>query len=131
MILKGRDLRSLTAAGAAPILARSLPCSLRVGADAGGNAAAVLIGMRELCALIFAACAWMPCNARASDPEPSKPPVVYAKKTRIDFSNVAIEGFVQRPSIVYVDAHRAARFKSLIRVRGSFLPELQASEHQL
>ena len=53
--------------------------------------------------------------------------VVVRKKQVIDFTDVAVEGELSKPEGSYVLNKANARFKSLIKVRDNFQPELQKS----
>ncbi len=48
----------------------------------------------------------------------------YKKKTIIDFSDVTIQGELQKPDGAYVQSRKKTNFKSLLKIRGNFLPEL-------
>jgi hypothetical protein len=56
---------------------------------------------------------------------------VYRKKTVIDFSDVAVEGELAKPEGSYVLDRRRTSFRSLVKVRDNFVPELQKSVDQL
>lgn len=56
---------------------------------------------------------------------------VYRKKTVVDFTDVAVEGELTKPEGSYVLHRKKAAFKSLIRVRDNFQPELQKSVDNL
>lgn len=86
-----------------------------------------------------------PRVARADEPAPSSsavaaataeaPPatdeLVYARRTVIDFSALTLTGEVERPAGSYVTARKKPKFRTLIRVRGGFLPELLRSPDAL
>lgn len=57
--------------------------------------------------------------------------VVVRKKTVIDFTDVAVEGELTKPEGSYVLNKKQASFKSLIKVRDNFQPELQKSVDNL
>jgi hypothetical protein len=57
--------------------------------------------------------------------------VVVRKKTVIDFTDVAVEGELTKPEGSYVLNKKQAQFKSLIKVRDNFQPELQKSVDNL
>lgn len=63
-------------------------------------------------------------------PEPETT-VVYAARTLVDFSAMTISGEVERPAGSYMVVTRKARFRTLIRVRGGFLPEIARSADHL
>ena len=81
--------------------------------------------------------------ARAAEPSPGPTPtptttaptpdtsVTYAKRTVIDFTSITITGELVRPDASYVTVPRRARFRSLIRTRGDFRSELDASADRL
>lgn len=81
--------------------------------------------------------AFAPQAARADEPTPAAeaPPatdeVVYARRTVIDFSALTLTGEVERPAGSYVTARKKPKFRTLIRVRGGFLPELLRSPDAL
>ena len=53
--------------------------------------------------------------------------VVFRKKTMVDFTDAAIEGELTKPEGSYVLNRKKTHFRSLIRVRDDFNPELQKS----
>jgi hypothetical protein len=53
--------------------------------------------------------------------------VRYTQRTLVEFSNLEITGEVVRPSMTLIQGRRSARFRSLIRYRGDFRPELLRS----
>lgn len=57
--------------------------------------------------------------------------VVVRKKTVIDFTDVSVEGELTKPEGSYVLNKKQAQFKSLIKVRSDFQPELQKSVDNL
>lgn len=57
--------------------------------------------------------------------------VVYSKKTTIDFSDVNVEGELQRPDGSYVKNRKRTKFQQLIDMRGNFRPELHRSADAL
>ena len=57
--------------------------------------------------------------------------VKFKKKTVIDFNDVQIEGDLTKPEGSYGMAINKAKFKSLIRLRTDFNPELQKSADHL
>jgi len=57
--------------------------------------------------------------------------VVVRKKTVIDFTDVAVEGELTKPEGSYVLNKKQAQFKSLIKVRDNFQPELKKSVDNL
>ena len=61
--------------------------------------------------------------------DPDNPDVVYKKKTEYDFEDDVVEGSFVRPEGEYLDARRAAKYSSLIKIRENFIPEmLQSAE---
>jgi hypothetical protein len=56
---------------------------------------------------------------------------VFKKKTVIDFTDVAVEGELTKPEGSYVLNRKKTNFKSLIKVRDNFNPELQKSVDNL
>lgn len=56
---------------------------------------------------------------------------VFRKKTVIDFTDVAVEGDLTKPEGTYALSKKKTYFKSLIRVRDNFVPELQKSVDNL
>jgi hypothetical protein len=56
---------------------------------------------------------------------------VYRKKTVIDFTDVAVEGELTKPEGSYTVSKKKTQFKSLIKVRDNFNPELQKSVDNL
>lgn len=69
-------------------------------------------------------------TALAEEPEP-KPTVIYQKKTLVEFSELAIQGETAGPNVSRVDVRSKARFRSFIRLRGDFRPELLRSVEDL
>jgi hypothetical protein len=57
--------------------------------------------------------------------------VVYRKKTTIDFTDVSVEGELTKPEGSYAISKKKTAFKSLIKVRDNFNPELQKSVDNL
>lgn len=56
---------------------------------------------------------------------------VFRKKTVIDFTDVAVEGELTKPEGTYSLSKKQTSFKSLIKVRDNFVPELQKSVDNL
>ena len=56
---------------------------------------------------------------------------VVRKKTVIDFTDVAVEGDLTKPEGSYAISKKKTSFKSLIKVRDNFVPELQKSVDNL
>lgn len=52
---------------------------------------------------------------------------VYKKKTVIDFSDVTIQGALTKPEGSYLLNRKKTNFKSLLKARANFIPELQTS----
>ncbi len=68
--------------------------------------------------------------AFAEEPE-TQPTVIYQKKTLVEFSELAIQGETAGPNVSRVDVRTKARFRSFIRLRGDFRPELLRSVEDL
>jgi hypothetical protein len=56
---------------------------------------------------------------------------IVRKKTVIDFTDVAVEGELTKPEGSYSVSKRKTTFKTLIRVRDNFTPELRKSVENL
>lgn len=56
---------------------------------------------------------------------------VFRKKTTIDFTDVAIDGELTKPEGSYSVSKKKTTFKTLIKVRDNFNPELQKSVENL
>ena len=56
---------------------------------------------------------------------------VFRKKTVIDFTDVAVEGELTKPEGTYALSKKKTSFRSLIKVRDNFVPELQKSVDNL
>jgi hypothetical protein len=56
---------------------------------------------------------------------------VFRKKTVIDFTDVAVEGELTKPEGTYSLSKKKTNFRSLIKVRDNFVPELQKSVDNL
>ena len=63
--------------------------------------------------------------------DPNDPNVVYKKKTEYDFEEDVVEGSFIRPEGEYLDARRAARHSSLIKIRENFVPEMLKSAEDI
>ncbi len=63
--------------------------------------------------------------------DPNDPNVVYRKKTEYDFEDDVVEGAFVRPEGEFLDARRAARHTSLIRIREHFVPEMLKSAEDI
>ena len=50
--------------------------------------------------------------------------VEYKKKTIIDFSDVTIQGELTKPEGSYILNRKKTKFRSLLKIRGNFLPGL-------
>ena len=57
--------------------------------------------------------------------------IVVRKRTVIDFKDVTVEGELTRPEGSYVLNRNRTRFRSLVRLRDNFNPELQKSADNL
>ncbi len=56
---------------------------------------------------------------------------VYKKKTVIDFNEVAVDGELTKPEGSYTISKKKTTFRTLIKVRDNFNPELQRSADNL
>lgn len=56
---------------------------------------------------------------------------VFRKKTTVDFTDVAIDGELSKPEGSYSVSKKKTTFKTLIKVRDNFNPELQKSVENL
>jgi len=56
---------------------------------------------------------------------------VYKKKTVIDFNDLNISGELTKPQGSYLLNRKKSRFRSLLKYRGNFLPELFNSTDNL
>jgi hypothetical protein len=56
---------------------------------------------------------------------------VYERKTVIDFSEVTVEGELKKPEGSYLLDRGRSRFRSLLKLRANFVPELIRSTDQL
>jgi hypothetical protein len=61
--------------------------------------------------------------------EPDK--VIVRKRTVIDFNDVTVEGELTKPEGSFLESRSRTRFRSLIRLRDNFNPELQKSADNL
>lgn len=77
-------------------------------------------------ALVFASITMAAPSAFAEDPPPATEAdkVQFKKKTIIDFSDVTIQGELTKPEGSYLLNRKKTNFKSLLKIRGNFLPEL-------
>lgn len=64
-------------------------------------------------------------NPPEADTQPER--TVYRKKTVIDFSEVTIEGELSKPEGSYLLSRKPTKFRSLLKARTDFFPELKAS----
>lgn len=87
--------------------------------------------MRRALALmaVLAVMASAPAMAQTTVQEADK--TVFKKRTTIDFSDVTLEGELTKPEGQYGLSRSKTKFRSLIRLRTSFNPELQKSVDQL
>ena len=82
--------------------------------------------MASLVALLGASSAWAEDKViREADK------TVFRKKTVIDFTDVAVEGELTKPEGSYGISKKKTTFKTLIKVRDNFNPELQKSVDNL
>ncbi|MEO1337569.1 MAG: hypothetical protein AAFV29_18135 [Myxococcota bacterium] len=56
---------------------------------------------------------------------------VYKQKTVIDFSDVTIQGELTKPEGSYLLNRKKTKFKTLLKIRANFLPELFNSTDNL
>ena len=63
--------------------------------------------------------------------DPNDPNVIYKKKTEYDFEDDVVEGSFVRPEGEYLDARRAGRYASLIKIRENFVPEMLKSAEDI
>ena len=63
--------------------------------------------------------------------DPNDPSVVYKKETVYDFEDDVVEGSFIRPEGEFLDARRARRHASLIKIRESFVPEMLKSAEDI
>lgn len=56
---------------------------------------------------------------------------VYRKKTVIDFQDVTIDGELKTPEGRYTIGHAKTTFRTLVKMRSDFMPELQKSADNL
>lgn len=81
-------------------------------------------------ALLLLCCstsAWSQTDRTIQEPDRT----IVRKDTPLDFSVVEIEGGTTKPVATYIPVRRPASFDNLIKVRGSFAPELQKSVDRL
>jgi hypothetical protein len=86
---------------------------------------------KQLMVVAFAMCL-VSVAARAEDKvvrEADK--TVFRKKTVIDFTDVAVEGELTKPEGSYSVSKKKTTFKTLIKLRDNFNPELQKSVDNL
>lgn len=82
-----------------------------------------------LIAVVLAAPAFAQNNKVTVVQEADK--TVFRKKTVIDFTDVAVEGELTKPEGSYAISKKKTTFKTLIKVRSDFNPELQKSVDNL
>lgn len=88
--------------------------------------------MTRFTALVLLAASVFPTAALADDKvvrEADK--TVFRKKTTIDFTDVAVEGELTKPEGSYSVSKKKTTFKTLIKLRDNFNPELQKSVDNL
>lgn len=87
--------------------------------------------MRRLLALVLLAVLGLaPLSVRA-ETVTGEDKTVFKKKTTIDFSDVTLEGELTKPEGAYGLVRTKTRFKSLIKPRINFSPELKKSTESL
>ena len=93
--------------------------------------------MHRILVAAIVAVAFVATSAYAQDQpddvvqDPDNPNVVYKKTTEYDFEDDVVEGSFVRPEGEYLDARRAARHSSLIRIRENFVPEMLKSAEDI
>ncbi len=80
---------------------------------------------------IFAVLSLVSTAAFAEDVVREADKTVFRKKTTIDFTDVAIDGELTKPEGSYSVSKKKTTFKTLIKVRDNFNPELQKSVENL
>ena len=80
--------------------------------------------MAVLVAVAVAASAAISSPASAQDVVQEADKTVFKKKTIIDFSDVTIQGELTKPEGSYILNRKKTKFRSLLKIRGDFLPEL-------
>ena len=90
---------------------------------------------------IFLLGATLAASARADGPAAENKPgvriiqeadkVIVRQKTVIDFNDVTVEGELTKPEGSFLSARSRTRFRSLVRMRDNFNPELQKSADNL
>ncbi|MFO0726781.1 MAG: hypothetical protein U1E65_23540 [Myxococcota bacterium] len=73
----------------------------------------------------------VPAGMALAQEEQQPDKVEYKKKTIIDFSDVTIQGELTKPEGAYVLNRKKTSFKTLLKIRGNFLPELMNSTDNL
>ena len=56
---------------------------------------------------------------------------VYKKKTKIDFSDINIEGELTKPSGSYVGVRKFIKFRNFIKIRNNFRDKIFSSEDNI
>ena len=86
------------------------------------------LDMKLLSVLTFAATLAFASASYAQTTEVKEPDkITYKKISHVDFSKLEIAGELARPQNSYVNVRRNAKFRSFIRLRGNFHPEIVAS----
>lgn len=52
---------------------------------------------------------------------------VYKPITRVDLSEIQIDGEGQKPAMTWIESRKKTRFKNMIHIRGNFRDELNAT----
>ena len=81
--------------------------------------------------LLFAALLSLAAVPALAQNETSPTATRYKKRTLIDMTSVNVQGAVTRPDHAYLLIVNGARFRSLVRARSTFLPELDTSIYAL
>jgi hypothetical protein len=93
--------------------------------------------MLRLSILLLGAALAIPARAEAPEAKPGvriiqePDKVIVRKKTVIDFNDVTVEGELTKPEGSFLQSRTRTRFRSLIRLRDNFNPELQKSADNL
>lgn len=70
--------------------------------------------------LFFAAGLLWSLKAQAAPEQARKPRVVYAKKTKLDFEGLELEGTLKNPGEFYFERRTEEKFDSLVKRKGNF-----------
>lgn len=78
---------------------------------------------------LFAAASWASAQEVEVIQQPDR--TEYKKKTVIDFNDVMIQGELTKPEGSYLLNRKKTKFRSLLKIRANFLPELFNSTDNL